>query len=67
MLHSVSHGANDLPWIRRMSAPVLVNKNILVDKSRHCNIRLWRANSKKAAATSAGAKGMIVVGGQGMV
>jgi len=36
MLHSVSHGAKDL------SAPVLVNKNIVVDRSRHCNLRLWR-------------------------
>ena len=42
MLHSVSHGANDLPWIGRMYGPVLVNKNILVDKSRHCNLKLWR-------------------------
>jgi len=42
MLHSVPHGAKDLPRIRRMSAPVLVNKNIVVDRYRHCNLRLWR-------------------------
>ncbi len=33
-------GAKDLPCIGRMSAPVLVNKNILVDKSRHCVVVL---------------------------
>ena len=41
MLHSVSHAANDLQWIGRMSGLVLVNKNILVDMSRHDNVRLW--------------------------
>ena len=41
MLHSASHAANDLQWIRRMSGPLLVNKNILVDRSRNDNVRLW--------------------------
>jgi len=41
MLHSVSHTANDLQWIRRTSGPVLVNKNILVDRSLHDNVKLW--------------------------
>jgi len=48
MLHSVSHAANDLQWIGRMSDPLLVDKNILVDKSRHDNVRLWsRVDNKR--------------------
>ena len=41
MLHSVSHAANDLQWIGRMSGPLLVDENILVERSRHDNVRLW--------------------------
>ena len=52
MLHSISHAAKDLQWIGRMSGPVLVNKNILVDRSRHDNVRLWsRANNKRMEHT----------------
>jgi len=41
MLHSASDAADDLQWIRRMSGPLLVNKNILVDRSRHDIVSLW--------------------------
>jgi len=41
MLHSVSHAADDLQWIGRMSGPVLVNNNILVDMSQHDNVKVW--------------------------
>lgn len=41
MLHSASDAADDMQWIRRMSGPLLVNKNILVHRSRHDNVRLW--------------------------
>ena len=52
MLHSVSHVGNDLQWIRRMSGPVLVNKNILVDGSRDDNVRLWsRVDDKRMGCT----------------
>jgi len=33
LLHSGSHAADDLQWIGRMSDPLLVNKNILGDRS----------------------------------
>jgi len=52
MLHSISHAAKDLQWIGRMSGPVLVNKNILVDGSRDDNVRLWsRVDDKKMEYT----------------
>jgi hypothetical protein len=41
MLHSASHAADDLQWIRRMFGPLLVNKNILVNKSQQDIVRLW--------------------------
>jgi hypothetical protein len=41
MIHFASQAGNDLQWIGRMFGPLLVNKNILVDTSRHDNIRLW--------------------------
>ena len=52
MLHSVSHAANELQWIERMSGPLLVDKNILVDRSRHDNVRLWsRIDDKRMRYT----------------
>ena len=52
MLHSVSHATNDLQWIERMSSQVLVNKNILVDRSLHDNVRLWsRVDDKRMGYT----------------
>jgi len=51
MLTSVAV-ADDLQWIERMSGPVLVNKNILVDRSRHDNVRLWsRVDDKRMEYT----------------
>lgn len=41
MLYSASDAADDLQWIGRMSGPLLVNKNILVHRSQHDNVRLW--------------------------
>jgi len=52
MLHFVTHAANDLQWIGKMSGPVLVNKNILVDGSRDDNVRLWsRVDDKRMGYT----------------
>jgi len=52
MLHSASDAANDLRWIGRMAGPLLVNKNILVDRSRHDNGRLWsRVDDKRMGYT----------------
>ena len=39
--YSASDAADDLQWIKRMSGPLLVNKNILVDRSRHDIVSLW--------------------------
>jgi len=33
MLHSGSHDVDDLEWIGRMSGPLLLNNNLLVDRS----------------------------------
>jgi len=33
MLHSDSHAADDLQWIGRMSDPLMLNNNLLVDRS----------------------------------
>jgi len=52
MLHSVSHAADDLQWIRRMFGLLLVNKNILVDRSQHDNVRLLsRVDDKRMGYT----------------
>jgi len=48
MLHFVSHAADDLQWIGRMSDPLLVNNNILVDRSGKDNVGLWsRVDDKR--------------------
>ena len=52
MLHSVSHAADDLQWIKRLSGPLLVNKNILVDRSGKDNVGLWsRVDDKRMGYT----------------
>ena len=52
MLHSASHAGNDLQWIERMSDPLLVNKNIMIDRFRHDNVRLWsRVDDKRMRYT----------------
>jgi len=39
MLHSGSHVADDREWIRRMTGPLLLNNNLLVDRSRSYVLR----------------------------
>jgi len=48
MLHSDSHVADDLQWIGRMSGPLMLNKNLLVDRSGNHVLRNGsRADDKR--------------------
>ena len=48
MLHSDSHVVDDLQWIGRMSGPLLLNKNLLVDRSGNYILRNGsRADDKR--------------------
>jgi len=42
MLHSASDVVDDLEWIGRMSGPLLLNNNLLVDRSRNIVVRNGR-------------------------